>query len=86
MLNYRRSGSGRPLILQHGFLGGSGYFASQMAALGHAFDVIAPDLPGFAGSRDEPAVETIEALSRAQVDFVDALGVEKFSLLGHSMG
>ena len=86
MLNYRRYGSGPTLVLQHGFLGGGGYFTPQMAALGHAFDIIAPDLPGFAGSSDEPLAPTIEALSQAQVALLDALGVDRFYLLGHSMG
>lgn len=86
MPGYSRYGGGPTLILQHGFLGGGGYFAPQMAALGHAFDVIAPDLPGFAGSRDEPPAPTIEALSQAQVALLNELGIERFCLLGHSMG
>ena len=86
MLNYRRHGSGPALVLQHGFLGGGGYFAPQMAALSHAYDIIAPDLPGFAGSRNEPISPSIEALSQAQIQLLDTLGIETFSLLGHSMG
>ena len=72
--------------MQHGFLGGGGYFAPQMAALGSRFDCIAPDLPGFAGSNGEPVSRTIEEMSRAQVGLLDALGVQKFRLMGHSMG
>jgi pimeloyl-ACP methyl ester carboxylesterase len=72
--------------MQHGFLGGGGYFAPQMAALSHGYDIIAPDLPGFAGSRDEPVAVSIEELSRAQVNLLDAIGIGKFHLLGHSMG
>ncbi len=86
MLNYQRHGSGPALVTQHGFLGGGGYFAPQMAALGHAFDVIAPDLPGYAGSAELPAVNSIKALSDALVELLDDLRNERFSLLGHSMG
>jgi 2-hydroxy-6-oxonona-2,4-dienedioate hydrolase len=57
-----------------------------MAALGDSFDIIAPDLPGFAGSRDEPVAASIKELSRAQVALLDTLGIDKFHLLGHSMG
>ena len=86
MLNYTRSGTGPALVLQHGFLGGGGYFAPQMAAMGHLFDMVAPDLPGFAGSHAEPAVDRIEAHSAAHVGLLDALGIDQFCLLGHSMG
>ncbi|MGB7262185.1 MAG: alpha/beta hydrolase [Albidovulum sp.] len=86
MLNYKRYGRGPICVMQHGFLGGGGYFAPQMAAMGGRFDIIAPDLPGFAGSRDEPVAMSIKAMSQAQVGLLDALGVEKFHLLGHSMG
>ncbi|WP_108816645.1 alpha/beta fold hydrolase [Loktanella sp. Alg231-35] len=86
MLNYHRNGTGQALVMQHGFYGGGGYFAHQAAALGHMYDVIAPDLPGFAGSNAVDAVSTIEALSIAQVGLLDELGIDKFHLLGHSMG
>ena len=86
MLNYRRSGKGPTLVLQHGFLGGSGYFTPQIDHLCRSHDVIAADLPGFAGSADQPTPESIESLSRSLLGFLDDLGVERFSLLGHSMG
>ena len=86
MLNYRRFGQGPTLVLQHGFLGGSGYFAPQMAYLGRYFDVIAADLPGFAGSNNEKIPRSIEDLSSSLINLLDDLQVDKFSLLGHSMG
>lgn len=86
MLNYRRNGKGPSLVLQHGFLGGSGYFAPQMTCFGNSHDIIAADLPGFAGSAEEPTPESIEGLSHSLVGFLDALDIGQFSLLGHSMG
>lgn len=86
MLNYRRFGQGPTLVLQHGFLGGSGYFAPQMAYLGRYFDVIAADLPGFAGSGKEETPRSIKDLSDSLVHLLDHLQVDQFSLLGHSMG
>ncbi len=86
MLNHHRFGQGPALVLQHGFLGGGGYFAPQMASLGRLFDIIAPDLPGFAGSADAPVAASIKAMSEAQVALLDALGIDRFHLLGHSMG
>jgi pimeloyl-ACP methyl ester carboxylesterase len=86
MLHYQRRGKGSTIILQHGFLGGGGYWLPQLAAFGAEFDVIAPDLPGFASSAGEPVCESIEGLGDALVALLDTLGIERFSLLGHSMG
>lgn len=86
MLNFRRYGSGPAVVLQHGFLGGGGYFAPQAARLAKFFDVICPDLPGFAGSAKVTAEMTTPGLSRALMELLDELGVQRFSLLGHSMG
>ena len=86
MLNYRRFGSGKTVVLQHGFVGGGEYFAPLSAHLARNFDVIATDLPGFAGSADIPVPDTIAEIAAALVDTVTGLGVERFSLLGHSLG
>jgi 2-hydroxy-6-oxonona-2,4-dienedioate hydrolase len=74
------------LVLQHGFVGGGGYFAPQAARLSHFFDVICPDLPGFAGSALQRTEMTMQGLSRSLIELLDEIGVEKFFLLGHSMG
>ena len=86
MLNYRRFGSGKTVVLQHGFVGGGEYFAPLSANLAQNYDVIATDLPGFAGSAHIPVPDTIAVVAAALVDTVTGLGVERFSLLGHSLG
>lgn len=86
MLNFRRYGSGPTLVMQHGFLGGGGYFAPQAARLSRCFDVICPDLPGFAGSAGQRAEMTAPGMSRSLIELLDELRVERFFLLGHSMG
>ncbi len=86
MLNFRRYGSGPTVVLQHGFVGGGGYFSPQAARLSDFFDVICPDLPGFAGSAEVRAEMTTSGLSHALIGLLDELGVDRFSLLGHSMG
>lgn len=86
MLNYRRSGRGKPLLLQHGFLGGAGVWTPTMAHFSSMFDVIAPDLPGFAGSRAEKAPDSIEGFAKSLIALVDELGIETFLLVGNSLG
>ena len=86
MLNYWRHGSGPTLVLQHGFLGGSRYWTPQILEFGTNFDVIAPDLPGFAGSAQTVPPDTVAGYAAAIVDFLNELGVSRFSFLGHSFG
>lgn len=86
MLNYRRVGKGKTVVLQHGFVGGGGYFLPLSRYLSGTYDVISTDLPGFAGSSDVPAPDTIEGFASSLVDTLANIGVTEFSLLGHSIG
>ena len=85
-LRYRRSGAGKPLILIHGFLGSAGVWLAQETGLRLAFDVIAVDLPGFAGSSDENVPHTMKGFVAEIIALVDRLGLRTFSLIGWSFG
>lgn len=51
----------------------------------HGFAVLAPDLPGHGRSEGE-ALASVEALADWVVALLDALGVARATLVGHSMG
>lgn len=85
-LPYRRAGSGKPLVLVHGYLGGSAQWQGQMAAFAATHDVIAPDLPGFGQAAALPGPARIADFASAVMGCIDGLGVGNFTLLGHSMG
>lgn len=85
-LNVARAGNGEALVLVHGYLGGSSQWAAELEALGAHLDVIAPDLPGFGQSRHLMSPFEIGGYARAVLACLDELGVERFHLLGHSMG
>lgn len=85
-MNHRRYGNGPPLMLQHGFLGGSGYWTPQLPTFGRHFSLIVPDFPGFAGSGAMEAPATVEGFAAALVGLLDELNVERTALVGHSMG
>ena len=85
-LQFRRSGSGEVFVLVHGYFGGSAQWAREIDFLGDQFDVVAVDLPGFADSNALPSPHSIEGFARAVMDQLDKLGIQKFRLLGHSMG
>jgi pimeloyl-ACP methyl ester carboxylesterase len=83
-LFYRREGRGEALLLVHGFGLDHRVWAPQWPALTAAFDVISVDLRGF-GRASAPGTapyahhEDLRAL-------LDALGVERAHLVGHSLG
>jgi pimeloyl-ACP methyl ester carboxylesterase len=81
-------GSGRrdTLVLLHGFLGGSGYWSPQRAAFGQRFLVVAPDLPGFSAAGDLEAPDSLRQFAHWVLRDLHARGIERFHLVGHSMG
>ena len=86
MMNYWRYGNGPTVVLQHGFLGGSRCWIPQILELGKMFDIIAPDLPGFARSAYEPIPDSIESYTTSVLNLLNFLGVNQFSFIGHSLG
>lgn len=87
MIHYVRNGRGRhTLVLVHGFLGGTGYWVPTTTGLNDYFDFISVDLPGFGGSAQLPAPDSIGGLAASIIELVDSLGVKQFSVLGFSMG
>jgi len=85
-LSYRRAGRGTPLVLVHGYLGGAEQWQAEIDRFSDRFDVIAPDLPGFAGSATLTPASRITAMAEAVVNLLDELGLGPVTLLGHSMG
>ncbi|MBW3645339.1 MAG: alpha/beta hydrolase [Actinobacteria bacterium] len=80
---------GRPLLLVHGFGGAKEDFVEHLPALAEAgWHTVAPDLRGH-GTSDAPAEEdayNLEVLGSDVVALADALGWDRFALVGHSMG
>ncbi len=80
---------GPPIVLVHGW-GSSVYsFSDTIPALTRGgYRALALDLPGF-GLSDKPAapdVYTTQGVARAVLQAATALGVDRFTFLGHSMG
>jgi pimeloyl-ACP methyl ester carboxylesterase len=86
VLHYIERGAGEPLLLVHG-LGASVFtFRRNLDRLARTFRVIAVDLAGFGGSSRAVRDYTLTAHARRLVELMDALGIERAHLLGHSMG
>jgi 3-oxoadipate enol-lactonase len=86
MLHWQRQGTGPEVVLVHGFLGSSKIFEPLVEHLVHRFSVTTIDLPGFAGSYDVPVPSTVEGLSQMVVETIRSSGLDKCSILGHSLG
>jgi pimeloyl-ACP methyl ester carboxylesterase len=81
--------AGRAVLLVHGWGANAYSWSETIPALAAAgFRVVACDLPGH-GLSDKPLDEshyTTAALSQALVAVADACGIQRFSLVGHSLG
>ena len=88
--NYHRSGTGFPVLLLHGSGPGVSAWANwrlTMPALAERFTVYAPDLVGFGFTeRPDDAAYGMELWREHLLGFVDALGLERFHLVGNSFG
>ena len=79
-------GSGFPLVLVHGFLGSAEMWKPQINFFKNYFRVIAPDLPGFGKSKEVKSHNSIQSIANLLLNFLGEKKIDKFYLLGHSMG
>ena len=86
MLYWQRQGKGPEVVLVHGFLGSGKIFEPLTEHLAGHFSVTTIDLPGFAGSYDVPVPSTVEELSQMVADTIQSIGLDRCSVLGHSLG
>jgi pimeloyl-ACP methyl ester carboxylesterase len=92
-LAYRDTGSGRPLILMHGFLGTGSHWLERgpAAALGeHGFRLVLPDLRGHGESTrsHDPQLYPPDVLADDGLALIDHLGLGpgEYDLGGYSLG
>jgi pyruvate dehydrogenase E2 component (dihydrolipoamide acetyltransferase) len=81
-------GEGMPIVFIHGFGGDLNNWQFNQEALAAARTTYAIDLPGHGGSSKELGAGHVHvgALAGAVVDFMDAKGIAKAHLVGHSLG
>ena len=86
-IHYLQQGSGKPIILVHGFAGSTYTWRKLIPLLADRYTVYALDLLGF-GLSDKPADGNYDLDSQGKlvIGFMDALHIPKATLAGHSMG
>ena len=83
---YRIAGSGPALLLLHGIGDSSASWAPLMRPLAEHFTVIAPDLLGHGESAKPRADYSVAAYANGMRDLLDVLGIDKATVVGHSLG
>ena len=84
-VHYARLGAGRPVLCIHQTPRSWDEFREVQAALAPLFDVIAMDLPGM-GASPSAGPATIEGFADAALGLLDALALERVSVVGHHTG
>jgi pimeloyl-ACP methyl ester carboxylesterase len=91
VLSYREAANAGsdalPLVLLHGIGSGAASWVQQFEALGASRRVLAWDAPGYGASTPVDAESPVAAHYAAVLqDWLDALGIERCVLVGHSLG
>jgi pimeloyl-ACP methyl ester carboxylesterase len=83
---FRLAGAGPPLVLIHGIGDSSATWAPVIGELARRHLVIAPDLLGHGSSAKPRADYSVAAYANGVRDLLGVLGVERATLVGHSLG
>ena len=86
-IHYASGGTGPPVVFCHGLAGNSGHWFRNLEPLTGVAQVYALDWPGF-GLSDKPAATRLDTAFQVRMleGFLDALGLEQVTLVGHSLG
>lgn len=85
-ISYLEAGSGPVLLLIHGIAGSKEVWGEVIEPLAQAHTVIAPDLPGHGASAPAGGDYSLGALAAGLRDLLIALGHDRATLVGHSLG
>lgn len=85
-LAHEDRGTGPALVFLHGHPFSRAMWAPQLAALSDEFRVVAPDLPGYGESPPLAQIMSMRRLADEVVTLLDAIGVERATVVGLSMG
>ena len=79
-------GKGFPFVFVHGYLGSSEMWCFQKNYFSKYCRVIAPALPGFGESHSAKSLNSINDMAKNIIEILNKKKIDKFNLIGHSMG
>jgi len=85
-MHYETFGNGPPLILVSGLGGNASYWQPNIAALSQNHTVIIYDHRGIGQSTRHEGAYSVELLASDLIGLMDALGIAKAAIIGHSTG
>jgi len=83
---YVEKGAGEPVIFLHGFFFDTNMWSKSIDVLAEKYKVYAIDLWGFGYSTRKPLEYGYPLYTKQLLQFMDALNIQKASLIGQSMG
>jgi pimeloyl-ACP methyl ester carboxylesterase len=83
---YRIAGDGPPVVLVHGMVNASRHWSAVAERLASRHLVIAPDLIGHGDSATPRGDYSLGAHAAVIRDLLSALGIERATMVGHSLG
>ena len=85
-IHYEEAGQGPPLLLVPGLSGVGAFWSAQIAEFSRDFRVITHDHRGAGQSTHSRIKYSVEQMAADVVRFMDALGIDRAHLVGHSTG
>lgn len=85
-VHYLIAGSGQPILLLHQTPMSSDEYADIIPILADKYRVIAMDSLGYGNSDIPPREYEIEDFARSVISFLDVMGIQKTSIVGHHSG
>ena len=83
---YRGEGEGEPIVFVHGVGMNKDVWAPQVEAFAGTHRVVVYDMLGHGGSPPPPAEPTLSDYAGQLRRLLDALGIDRANIVGHSMG
>jgi pimeloyl-ACP methyl ester carboxylesterase len=83
---YRVAGTGPAVVLVHGMVNSSRHWEAVAKRLAERYTVIAPDLVGHGDSATPRGDYSLGAHAAVIRDLLSALGIERATMVGHSLG
>lgn len=85
-IRYLTGGHGTPLVIVHGGSDGASPWTRTLTELARNYTIFAPDMPGWGLSQPLEGDFYIPELVEFIESFARSIGLEKFYLVGHSLG
>lgn len=86
MLSFIKKGSGKPLLLLHGYLSSKESFTAQIEFFSRYYTVYAPDLSGFGQNAPLEKAYSLDEYIDDLLLFIKELNLNGFDVIAHSFG